>query len=231
MTPPATLILLTYNERAGVQALLPRIPLAAFDECLAVDGGSTDGTIEQLKAHGLRVVGQARRGRGEAFRVGVDASQGEHLVFFSPDGNEDPEDILRLLGKLRDGYDIAIASRFLPGARNEEQDSPLPLRMWANQGFSGLANMVWSRGTSISDTINGFRGITRSAFQQLRLDVRGFVIEYQMSIRAMKLGLQVAEIPTHECPRIGGESKAKTIRTGLDHLRTLLREWWIGRHF
>ena len=52
----------------------------------------------------------------------------------------------------------------------------------------------------------------------------GFVIVYQMSIRAMKLGLKVAEIPTVEGKRIGGVSTAKSIPTGLLFLRFLLKE-------
>ena len=57
------------------------------------------------------------------------------------------------------------------------------------------------------------------------------MIEYQMSIRAMKLKLKIAEIATHEGNRIGGESGSKAIPTGLLFLRFLLREILIGYHF
>ena len=91
------------------------------------------------------------------------------------------------------------------------------------------ANFIWKG--NITDTINGFRAVRKAAIERLRIDAQGFVIEYQMSIRAMKLGLKVAEIPTIEGDRIGGESTAKSIPTGLKMLRCLLGEIWIGKRF
>ena len=230
LAPPVvkrSLILLTLNEITGLTALFDRLPVDQVDEVLVVDGGSTDGTVAFLQTRGVRVVGQSRRGRGQAFRLGVDAASGERLVFFSPDGNEDPADIPRLLAKLGEGCDMAIASRFLPGSRNEEDEKRLPLRAWANRAFTWLANRLWNRGVYISDTINGYRAVTKSAFQQMRIDVDGFVVEYQMSIRAMKLRLRVAELPTIEGNRIGGQSTARSLPTGLRFLRFLWRELWV----
>jgi hypothetical protein len=45
-----------------------------------------------------------------------------------------------------------------------------------------------------------------------------------MTIKAFRKGLRIAEIPTIERPRIGGEAKAHSLRTGLVFLRLLLRE-------
>ncbi len=58
----------------------------------------------------------------------------------------------------------------------------------------------------------------------MRIDASGFLIEYQMSIRAMKLRLRVVEIPTYEDDRIAGESKAKSILTGFNFLKFLVKE-------
>src|SRR5205823_14226665 len=90
---PVTLVVLTLNEIDGVTAVIPKLPMHCLDEVLAVDGGSTDGTLEFLAARGLRVIRQARRGRGEAFRLAVEQARHDRLIFFSPDGNEDPADI------------------------------------------------------------------------------------------------------------------------------------------
>ncbi|MGB2821212.1 MAG: glycosyltransferase family 2 protein [Phycisphaerae bacterium] len=218
------LVILTLNEVDGVRALSGRIPFDCADEVLATDGGSTDGTVEALQAAGLRIVPQQTRGRGEAFRLAAGESTGECLLFFSPDGNEDPADIPRLYAMLDEGYDMAIASRFLPESVNEEDDARLPLRKWANQAFTWLANAIWNRRRYVTDTINGYRAITREAFERLAPVSVGFTIEYEMTIRAFKEGLRIAEIPTIEGPRIGGQTKAHSLRTGLVFLRLLLRE-------
>ena len=221
----SSLIILTLNEIEGVRTLYDRIPFDAVDECFVVDGGSIDGTVEFFRERGIKVVPQEIKGRGEAFRIAVKRAEGDHLIFFSPDGNEDPDDIPKLLELLAMGYDIAIASRFLSGSQNEEDDLRFPWRAWANRAFTFIANIIWNTNRNyITDTINGYRAIKKEAFNKLNISAPGFVIEYQMSIRAMKLGLKVVEIPTVEGQRIGGVSTAKSIPTGLLFLRFLLKE-------
>ena len=221
----SSLIILTLNEIEGVRTLYDRIPFDAVDECFVVDGGSIDGTVEFFREKGIKVVPQEIKGRGEAFRIAVKRAEGDHLIFFSPDGNEDPDDIPKLLELLAMGYDIAIASRFLSGSQNEEDDLRFPWRAWANRAFTLIANIIWNTNRNyITDTINGYRAIKKEAFNKLNISAPGFVIEYQMSIRAMKLGLKVVEIPTVEGQRIGGVSTAKSIPTGLLFLRFLLKE-------
>lgn len=228
----SSLIILTLNEIEGVRTLYDRIPFDAADECFVVDGGSVDGTMEFFKERGIRVVPQEIKGRGEAFRIAVKEAKGDQLVFFSPDGNENPGDIPKLLELLTKGYDIAIASRFLSGSKNEEDDLYFPWRAWANKAFTFIANSIWNiKGNYITDTINGYRAIKKEAFNKLNIDAPGFVIEYQMSIRAMKSGLKVVEIPTIESQRLGGESTAKSIPTGFIFMKHLLREIKNGRKF
>lgn len=224
-----TLVILTRNEIEALPKIFDRIPLSAADETIAVDGASSDGTIEFLRAKGLRVIVQEKRGRGEAFRLAAAEAHGETVVFFSPDGNEDPADIPRLFAGVEAGSDMVIASRMMAGAINEEDVSWLRLRKWANQTFTLLANLFWNRGPYITDTINGFRALKRSVLTDLKPDAEGYVIEYQLSIRAMKRGLRLSEIPTHEGARLGGHSGAAAIPTGLIFLRALWREVLLGR--
>lgn len=222
----STLVILTRNEISGMKALISRIPFDQVDETLVVDYHSTDGTKEFIKKNKIKLINQIQPGRGEAFRLAVQKAQGDHLVFFSPDGNEDPADIPQLLKLLRLGNDLVIASRFLPGARNEEDDQLIKLRAWANQSFTRLANFAF--GGHLSDSINGYRAITKKAFNSLLLDASGYAIEFQMSIRALKLKLKIAEIPTREGNRIGGSSGSKALPTGLLFLKIFVKELFHG---
>jgi glycosyltransferase involved in cell wall biosynthesis len=195
-----------------------------------VDGGSSDGTVEFLTARGVRVMAQDRRGRGRAFILGAAAASGENLVFFSLDGNEDPADIPVMFGKLDQGADMVIASRMMAGAVNEEDAGVIRLRKWVNQAFTLIVNVLWNRGPYITDTINGFRGITKKAFLGLNCGCDGFDIEFTMSIRALKAGLRIVEFPTHEYPRIGGVSTAESWPTGVLFVSRLFKEIFSGGH-
>ena len=222
------LVLLTFNESEALPKVFDRLPLSVADEVVAVDGGSKDGTVEFLKSKGLKVLGQPRRGRGVAFRVALEASDAETICYYSPDGNEDPADIPHIVDGLAAGHDMVIASRFMPGARSEDDDKFLfASRRWGNLLFTWLVNVLCGHGgTHIHDTINGYRGITRAAFRRLAPDAEGYAIEFQMSIRALQLGLRVLEFPTQESPRIGrGVSKLNAIPVGLKFLGLLVREW------
>jgi glycosyltransferase involved in cell wall biosynthesis len=220
----SALFISTLNEIEGITNLFPKIPISSFDECYALDGGSNDGTIEFFEENGVKVIPNVKK--GEIFNAGARITECENLVFFAPDGNEDPDDILPLLEKLKEGYDMVIGSRFMEGSRNEEDDKFLPLRAWANRGFTFLVRLCW--GGNITDTINGFRSIKRSKLIEMDLEPTGFDIEFQMTIRGLKLGHKIIEIPTKEGDRIGGESTAYSIPTGILMMKRIFRELFRG---
>ena len=219
----STLVLLTLNEIDGLRLLWDQLPVSAFARTVAVDAGSTDGSRDFLLERGVTVLDQPLPGRGVAFRVAAEATDTERLVYYSPDGNEDPADILRLDDLVAGGFDLAIASRFAPGAVNEETDL-LRMRARVNQALTSTANRLFNRGTPVTDTINGFRALRRKPFLSLGTTVKRFPIEYQISIRAMRRGWRIAELPTREGQRAGGESKAISWPVGKDHLKVLLTE-------
>lgn len=224
MIRDAAIVLLTLNEVQGLTALWDRIPRDRFRELVAVDGGSKDGTREFLAARGVPILDQTIPGRGVAFRVAAEACHAERLIFYSPDGNEDPDDIERLDDLLLAGARLAIASRFAKGAVNEEDVSPFRPRSWANQGLTALANLLFNEGPWVTDTINGFRALRRADLLALDTSVKRFPIEYQISIRSMARRWPIAELATNEGQRIGGASKALSWPVGKDHLKVLLSE-------
>jgi dolichol-phosphate mannosyltransferase len=228
----ASLVLLSFDERHALERLLPRLPLSLFERVVAIDPGSTDGTLDIYRAAGIPVLLQARRGRGEAFRLAAEALDTELLVFLSTDGNEDPGDLPEILSRLRAGADLVVAGRFVRrGARTDTSDDPLRLRKAGAITFGLLARLLWR--TGCWDGTNGYRGFRVAALRRLALDASGHDIEYQSTIRAAKLEMSRVEIATRELPRLGGKRKvsAGTWALGWCTLRCLLRELRIGRDF
>ncbi len=219
----STLVLLVLNEIDGLRQVWNDLPIAVFSRTLAVDGGSTDGSREFLASKGITILDQPIPGRGVAFRVAAEASDTARMVYYSPDGNEDPADIVRLDDLIVDGADLAIASRFAPGSVNEETDAIRP-RARVNKLLTWTANQLFNHGPYVTDTINGFRAMRRTALLDMQTTVKRFPIEYQISIRAMRRRWKIAEIATVEGQRAGGESKALSWPVGKDHIKVLLSE-------
>ena len=214
-----TLIVLTLNEIEGVKSIMPRIDRNICDEIIVVDGGSSDGTIEYLTSNGFKVIGQREKGRGNAFRVGMENAKGDILVFFSPDGNEVPDDIPKLISKIKEGYDMVIASRF--SKQSESHDATL-IRRFGNWYFTKLVNIFWK--ANVTDAVNGFRAIKKKCMQKLDLKAIYFEIELEMTIKSAKKGYKITEIPTIEPQRIGGKGKLSTIRDGYIYMKLVIKE-------
>jgi glycosyltransferase involved in cell wall biosynthesis len=230
------LVFLSYNEVDGLQFYLPRLSEICrqneIQNVFAVDGGSSDGSIELYEKYRLPYYIQEKRGRGEAFKLAFANSNDDALIFFSPDGNEDINDITQFCFHLRDETDIVIASRMMKESKNEEDDQFFRWRKWANQSFTFVANMLWNwRGPYITDSINGFRAFRRGAWDQLNISASDYSIEYQSTIRAFKRKLKIVEFPTKEGKRIGGESYAKSLPTGIRFIKLLAGEILIFNKF
>jgi glycosyltransferase involved in cell wall biosynthesis len=223
------LCLLTYDERPCLEQIFPLIPApsldSGFDLLVAIDGGSTDGTLDYYREHGVQVIGQSRRGRGDAFLLAFEQVDVDAYIFFSPDGNEDIQDLPKFKPLLENDADLVIASRMMKGAVNEEDIHFLKPRKWANNALNLLANLFFrKRGSFVTDSINGYRAITRRAARDLKLDALDYTIEYQMTIRALKNRMAIVEFPTREGQRVAGITGAASLPTGIRFLRRLWTE-------
>ena len=85
------LLITTLNEVTGVKKVVPRIKKEWVDEILFVDGGSTDGTIEEAEKMGFKVIIQKQKGLGAAIIEGVNAIKSDNFILFGPDGNDETE--------------------------------------------------------------------------------------------------------------------------------------------
>ena len=196
-----------------------------------MDGGSTDGSIEFYKKNNIRFFKQKRKGRGAAIIEAFKITKSDALIFFSPDGNENILDVKKIIKYLKEENDLVIASRMIKGARNEEDDKFFKFRKWANNIFNFLANLFFNKNNFITDSINGFRGLKKDKFKKLKCDENFYAIEFQMTIRSMKIGYRIKEFATIESDRIAGVSQAPSIPTGLTFIRALLKEIIINKNF
>jgi glycosyltransferase involved in cell wall biosynthesis len=218
------------NEIDGITQLFDQIPFDIFDEVIAIDGMSSDGSVEFLKQKGVNVLIQTISGRGQGFRDAFNNTKSDALLFYGPDGNEDPADIARFIKEFENNKDagMVVACRVCPGSINKEDHKKIKPRKWVNIIFNKMANLLWNKGEYTHDTINGFRAITRKTWNKIDIDTDGYTVEYQSTIRCFKNNIKILEFPTHELQRIGSKGGSPALHTGLMFIKLYLRECFLS---
>ncbi|HEV8014402.1 MAG TPA: glycosyltransferase [Stellaceae bacterium] len=230
-----TIFMATLNEIDGVKAIIPRISRDWYDEMIVVDGGSTDGTVEYLREHGINVLYETEPGVVNAYNQGFLATTGDIFITFTPDGNCIPELIPGLIEEARKGYDIVFVSRYLPPARSYDDTFTTGFGNWL---FNRLTNILFN--AQYTDLLGGFRAYRRSAVIKMGLHLQTqeswlrrhyhLINTWEVGgcVRGAKLKLATKEIPGDEPARVGGESKMRVIRNGVAVVVHLLYEFLNG---
>ena len=209
----------------AVLAFLATQPYTA--EVLVVENGSCDRTAEvaegfAARAGNLRVIREARRGKGLAVRRGMREAAGAFRFLCDADLSMPIEQVNRFLPPLLEGVDVAIGSREAAGS--EVIDSPMRRRI--GRMFNLLVRMLGL--TSLHDTQCGFKCFRASVAEDLfacqRLD--GMAFDAEVLFIAQRRGYRLAEVPITW--RIDTDSRVKLFQDSLNMAKDLLAIRWNG---
>lgn len=222
LTRAVTAVICTLNEEATlpdvIRAVKPHV-----DEVLVMDGHSTDRTREIAVELGARVALDSGKGKGAAIRQAIDAAESDVLVFIDADGSHEAGDIPKLVRPIVEGRaDVVIGCRMRGGSDELAGDWSGFIRLTGQNLLLLLVN--WRLGTHLTDMQNGFRAVRTAAVQGLGLRENITTIEQEMTIKALKAGLRVANVPSHEYRRKSGYSRIPVLRWSARYVWTVLRE-------
>jgi dolichol-phosphate mannosyltransferase len=221
MTQPASatgrvlIVMPTYNERQNLEIMGGRIRESTPDaDLLVVDDNSPDGTgdlAEKLAetdphVHVMHRIEKA--GLGKAYIAGFTwaLERGyDVIVEMDADGSHRPEDLPRLLAAVADGADGVIGSRWVPGGK---------VVNWPKkrEALSRGAN-VYTRlmiGFSVKDATGGYRAYKASTLRRIDLsnvESTGYSFQVDITVRIIKAGLRIVEVPITFVERERGVSK------------------------
>lgn len=233
-----TIIIPTLNEIEGMKWFMPQLKKEWYDELIVVDGHSRDGTVEYCRENNYPLVFQTGRRLSNAYDNAFSYSTKDIIVTVTPDGSSLPELIPELIAKIREGYDMVIASRYLGPAKSLDDDI---FTGFGNRMFTKMINFLF--GGYYTDSLVAFRAYRREAINKMVLydqdkqfwlkkrfaDMNSW--ETASSIRAAKFELKVCEIPGDEPKRIGGVRKLSIVKNGSGTLFQILHEFITGCSF
>jgi len=213
-----TLIIPAKNEEHNLIHVLPKIP-SIVDEVLLIDGNSIDKTEELARelCPEINIIAQKGHGKGDAIREGIRRATGDIIVMLDADGSMDPEEIPDFIEPLLNGYDLVRGSRFLPGGGTSDMEMR---RKLGNRFLVSLANILF--GCRHSDLCYGYMAFKRDIIQKFQFESDGFEIETELTIKALKYGLRMIEVPSYEKHRVNGNSKLRCVQDGLRIFMTIL---------
>ncbi len=207
-------IIPTYNEAENVEQIVARLRRAVpAADILIADDNSPDGTgeladklaVADEHVHVLHRLG--KQGLGAAYLAGfgwaLDRGYGA-IVEMDADGSHDPAELPSLLAALEDA-DLVVGSRWVPGGtvRNWPRSRELLSRVG-----NGYARVML--GLSVHDATGGYRAYRASTLHDIGLHAvrsQGYCFQIDLTLRAVRAGKKVVEVPITFTERTHGTSK------------------------
>ncbi len=205
--PELSLVIPVYNEEANLSELIRRT-LAACDpmgisyEMILVDDGSADNSAQMIREaaekNGGKVVGvflTTNFGQHAAVTAGLRTSVGKYIITLDADLQNPPEEIPKLVEKLREGYDVVGTIR--------ENRKDTFFRRWASKTDNLMVRKLCN-GKTMTDYGCMLRGYSRTVVNAiLQCPEHGKFIP----MLAMSYARRTIEIHVKHADRMAGESK------------------------
>lgn len=211
------IIIPTFNESENIEKLLRNVfSLQRTFSVLVVDDGSPDGTaeiVERLIPEFPQYLNLLKRseklGLGRAYIAGFEwALNRDYSLIFEMDADfsHNPNDLIRLYNCCtREGYDMAIGSRYITGVNVVNWPMSRVLLSWGASKY-----VQWVTGMNIKDTTAGFVCYRREVLEGLdlsRIRFVGYAFQIEMKYKGFLKGFKIKEIPVIFTDRTRGTSK------------------------
>jgi dolichol-phosphate mannosyltransferase len=209
--PRVSVVIPAYNEGRAIAAVIDRLleSVTLPAEVIVVVDFDEDTTIPVIREYAdheqptVRVlVNTYGRGPAHAIHYGIHQAKAPVVVVTMADGCDDPRQIDELARLVERGVVVAAASRYMPGG--QQVGGPLVKRT-----LSMLAGrtLYWFARIGIRDATNSFKAYDKAFVEAVGIDSQaGFEIGLELTAKARRRRLPVAEIPTVWLDRPAGDS-------------------------
>lgn len=231
MPPLLSIIIPAHNEEtrlpASLEKVLAFLRAQEYDaEVIIVENGSADRTAEIARQASeqypqVHWIQETLAGKGLAVRSGMLAAEGEYRFICDADLSMPIEEANRFLPPDAPPYDVAIASREVPGAIRYDEPA---YRHWIGRVFNWLVRVITLPG--LQDTQCGFKCFRAEIAEDLFPDqtIHGWTFDVEVLFLAMRRSYRVIEIPIPWYYNAG--SRVRILRDSITMLTDLFRIRW-----
>ena len=224
----ADAVICARNAAPTLAGVLERLPRRSLRSVVVVDRDSDDGTAEIARDAGCLVLRESTIGYGSACQAAIAHLESlprapDAVAFVAADGTEPAVEIDALLDPIRDGGAELVIGTSLDGS-SVSTDSPLA--ELGDRVALGLIGVLYRHRFS---AMSSFRAVRFPALVALAVGDRGSGWDAEMQVKAVKLGLQIAEVAVGSGQsgtkrRVGGSKhRAKTVASARRNARMLFR--------
>jgi dolichol-phosphate mannosyltransferase len=176
---------------------------------LVVDDASPDGTAALAEKLGAEMLHRPRKlGLGSAYVAGFTralAHDPELVCQMDADGSHDPADLPRLIALARDGADLALGSRYVPGGGVAGWH--LARRAISRAGCLYARAVLRVPVRDLTGGLKTWRAGALRAIEPASVRSQGYAFQVELTHRALRRGLRVVETPIVFRERGAGRSK------------------------
>ena len=225
-----SIIVPVYNEEKTVAKLLARIEAVKISgvtkEMIIVDDGSKDKTplaineyLKSSKGREIKLIShKINLGKGMAVRTGISKASGDYVVIQDADLEYDPKYLIDLMEPIKSGsYKVVYGTRLkrLPDLKKDEKSLRFLLHFFGNRVLSLMVSILFL--TWLTDIETCYKIFPRSSFSKMKIKSLGFDFEPEVTIKLLKLGYKIKELPIKTVPR--DYSQGKKLKTFYDGSR------------
>jgi dolichol-phosphate hexosyltransferase len=207
----------TLNEVPTIGPIIREFRDLGYTHILVVDGKSSDNTVKTAREAGATVRTQSGKGKGNAIIEAFEIIEQPYILMLDGDGTYSPKDAEKMLTPLFLGFDQVIGDRLI----NAEEGAFSRINLFGNHMLNMLFKIAHSR--DLHDILSGYRAFTKLAIHQMHLSERGFEIETEISVEAVRNGQRIMVVPIRYASRPGSATKLSPFHDGIKIVTTIYR--------